>query len=172
MPTLLDWRRRWPHLAMGGAVTLALVLGVAALSASPRWQSLPSGDALLRLSFAHSGVRNCRDRTAEELAALPRNMRTPQVCERRRSPVRVELDLDGAPLFAADLSPSGLSGSGPSRVYERFLLPVGAHHLEVRMRDDPAVSGFTHEAAFDIQAAPAESVAIDFNAAAGAFYLH
>lgn len=168
----IDWGRRWPHFALGGALTLALFLGVAMLSARPMWQSVAGDMALLRLSFAHSGVRDCRDRTAEELAKLPANMRTPQVCERRRAPVRVELDLDGEAAFAADLPPSGLSGSGPSRVYHRFLVPAGSYRVAVRMRDDPAVAGFTQEAAFDIVVAPAESVAIDFDATTGRFYLH
>jgi hypothetical protein len=157
---------------MGGLLSLAVVLAATALSAWPRWRSLPENTALVRLSFTHSGVRACRDRTPEELAALPRNMRKAQACDRRRAPVRIEMDIDGKTVFAGDLPPGGLAGSGPSRVYRRVELPAGRYRLAVRMRDDPARSGFTHEAGFDIQLAPAQSVAVDFDTTGGKFFLH
>ena len=165
-------RGRTRHLAAGGVVTLAVVLGAATLSAWPAWQSLPEDAALLRLSFTHSGARDCRDRTEEELRRLPPNMRGAQICERRRSPVHIEMDIDGQPVLATDLMPSGLAGSGPSRVYERIELPAGQYALAIRMRDDPAVSGFTHEASFDIMLEPAQSVAVDFDSVRGTFVLH
>jgi hypothetical protein len=166
------WRARAPHLLLGGVLSLALVLGVATLSARPAWQSLPEGVGLLRLSLTHSGVRACRDRTAEELAKLPSNMRTRQLCDRRRAPIRVEMDIDGRPFVALDVSPSGLAGSGPSRVYERFELPAGSYRLDLRLADDPAVKDFAHRASYDIMLESAESVAIDFDAASGGFFLH
>lgn len=167
-----DWRGRARHLGLGGALSLAVVLATAAVSAWPAWQSLPPGVGVVRLSFTHSGARSCRDRTAEELARLPANMRDSQICERRRAPVRIEMDVDGQAAIAADLPPSGLAGSGPSRVYRALELPAGGHHLAIRMRDDPSVQGFTHEAAFDIDLSPAESLAVDFDATTGRFYLH
>lgn len=166
------WRGRAHHLAAGGAVSLAVMLAIAFLSAWPVWQSLAPGAALLRLSFTHSGVRNCRDRTAEELAKLPANMRASQVCDRRRAPVRIEMDIDGQQIFAADLPPSGLAGSGPSRIYRRVELPAGAYKVDLRMQDDPSVQDFTHKATFDIDLAQAESLAIDFDSTTGSFFLH
>lgn len=166
------WRHREKHLMMGGALTLVVVLGVATLSARPMWQSYPANAALIRLSFNHSGVRNCRDRTADELAKLPPNMRAKELCDRRRAPVRVEMDIDGRHAFAANLSPSGFFGSGPSRVYRRFELPAGNYHVDLRLSDNPAVSGFAYSESYDIKLAPAQSAAIDFNAANGGFFLH
>ncbi len=167
-----DWLGRARHLALGGAITLGVVLATAALSTGPAWQSLPSGNALLRLSFTHSGVRNCRDRTTEELAKLPKNMRNAQTCDRRRAPVHFEMDIDGKPMVATDLAPSGLAGSGPSRIYQSIELPAGEHSIALRMRDDPAVEGFTQEAAFDILLAPSQSLAIDYDSVNGRFFLH
>lgn len=166
------WRARAHHLAAGGVLSLALVLGTAILSAWPVWQSLAPGMAVLRLSFTHSGARNCRDRTPEELAKLPENMRDSQVCDRRRAEVRVEMDIDTQPVIADNLPPSGLVGSGPSRVYRRLELRTGRYHLDLRMRDDPSVQGFTQEAAFDIDLSPAESLAIDFDSTTGSFFVH
>lgn len=159
------------HLLMGGVFTLALVLGVAFLSASPRWRSLPEDAALLRLSFTHSGDRSasCRNRTPEELAALPPNMRQVKVCDRRRPPVYVELDVDGAMVYSAELPSTGFAGSGPSRVYKRFLLPVGVHDIVVRLRDRPDTEGFDYAARTQVTLAPAQSFVIDFQSEAGGF---
>ena len=157
------------HLILGGLAMLAVSLAVAYLSAAPSWRSLPPETALLRLSFAHSGERACRDRTPEELAALPPNMRLKQLCERRRPPVYVELDVDGATVFAKELPPSGLSGTGPSRVYQRFLLPAGAHDIAVRLRDRPATEGFDYAGEAQVMLAPAQSFVVDFRPEAGGF---
>lgn len=167
-----DWRRRAPGLALGALLSLAAVLGTARLSAWPSWQSLPDGNALLRLSFSHPGMRKCRERTAAELAGLPRNMRSAQICESRRAPVRVEMDINDRRAFAAELMPSGIAGSGPSRVYHRIALPVGTYRVGVRLSDNPEATGFTHTATFDITAAPARSYVIDFKAESGGFFLH
>jgi len=164
--------RRLRHVVAGGVISVAVVLGTAVLSAWPEWQSLPEGHAVLRLSFTHSGARNCRDRTESELAALPKNMRKTQVCDRRRAPVSVTLNIDDRTVLDRELPPSGLAGSGPSRIYERINLPTGRHSLAVQLRDDPAAETYTHQAVFDIQAEPGDSIAIDFTAAKGGFFLH
>lgn len=157
------------HLALGGLVMLAVSLATAWLSAAPAWRSLPPDTALLRLSFTHSGERSCRDRTPEELAKLPPNMRLKQLCERRRAPVYVELEIDGRLAFAAELPPSGLAGSGPSRVYERFLLRAGSHDIAVRLRDRPATEGFDYAAETKVTLRPAQSFVIDFRSELGGF---
>ncbi len=162
-------RGRLHHLALGGFVTLVLSLGVAWLSASPAWQTVPENMALLRLSFTHSGDRSasCRDRTPEELAKLPPNMRQTQVCARRRPPIYVELEVDGALIYSAESAPSGIAGSGPSRLYERLLLPAGTHNLTVRMRDNPASEAYGYEAKRKIDLKPGQSFVIDFRKESG-----
>lgn len=163
---------RWHHSVLGGLISLAVVLGVATLSARPVWQSMPQDHALIRLSFTQSGVRNCRDRTAEELAALARNMRQAQICDRRRAPVYVEMDLKDEQVLARNLPPGGISGSGPSRIYQRFELPAGTYDITLRLRDDPALEGYTNTASRRVELAPGQSLAIDYNAEAGGFVFH
>lgn len=169
--TTINWRRDWSRLLGGGLVTLAVVLGTAFLSAAPAWQSLPEGTALLRVSFAYSGERNCRDRTEDELAALAVNMRMAQVCDRRRNPIAVTIMIDDNPLYDATVTPSGLAGSGPSRLYESFALPAGEHDIHVTLRADAARDEITHEADFPLTLASGQSAAIDFDATAGEFVL-
>lgn len=160
---------RLRHLLLGGAAMLALFLGVAYLSAAPGWQSLPAETALLRVSFTHSGDRNCRERTPEELAELPPNMRLAKICDRRRPPVYVELDIDGKTVLAEELPARGIAGSGPSRIYQRFALPAGRHDIAVRLRDRPATEGFDYVGETQVTLAPAQSFVIDFRPEAGGF---
>jgi len=55
----------------------------------------------VRLSFSHGAKPSapCRERTDEELAKLPPNMRVRLECPRERSPVRVEIEMDGKLLY-------------------------------------------------------------------------
>lgn len=160
---------RWLHIVLGTLLSLGVVLAVAAFSAWPVWQSLPADHALIRLSFTVSGVRNCRDRTAEELAALPRNMRQTQVCDRRRAPVEVAMALDGEVVLNAELPPGGLAGSGPSRIYQRFEVPAGEHQIALSLRTDPEAAEDTATATRRVTLLPGQSLAIDYDAGAGGF---
>lgn len=163
---------RWHHLAIGGLISLVVVLATAKLSTWPDWQSVPDDHALIRLSFTQSGVKTCRDRTPEELAALPRNMRQSQICDRRRADIYVEMELNGTPVLAEHVPPTGISGSGPSRVYRGFELPAGTYDIALRLRDNPALDGFTSETTRQVQLAPGESLAIDYDPSQGGFFIH
>ena len=155
------------------ALTL-VVAGVAGVSDWPAYRSLPEGAGVLTLSFSHGADRKatCRKLSAEEIAALPANMRRPEICPRQRPAVYVELDLDGKRLFAAELPPSGIAGDGPSRVYERFVLPAGRHDVAVRLRDNPASGGFDYSAEQTMDLPPAGHRVIDFRPETGGFVFH
>lgn len=155
------------------AVLAAVFAGVAALSDRPSHRSLPEGVGVLTLSFHHGADRGaaCRPATPEELAAQPANMRRTLICPRERPPVRVELDIDGARAFEADVPPSGIGRSGPSRVHRRFVLPAGDHEVAVRMRDRPG-DAFDWEDARTVRIDPADHRVIDFRAAGGGFIFH
>jgi hypothetical protein len=152
-------------------VFTALSAGAAALADWPRYHQLSPGRAVVKLSFTHGSNRQseCRRRTPEELARLPPNMRKPLECPRTRGPVYVELDLDGRTVYRASLPPSGISGDGPSRLYERFVVPSGPHTVEVRMRDTPRREGFDYAKSAPIVLAAEDNFVIDFRDEAGGF---
>ncbi|OOG25162.1 hypothetical protein B1C78_07020 [Thioalkalivibrio denitrificans] len=152
------------------AVFMALI---GYLSTSPAYTHLADDKAMIKLSFAHYGktVGECRERTPEELARLPPNMRTPMDCPRERSPITIELDLNGEPVFATVLRPSGLSRDGMAYIYEGFEVPAGRHELEVRMRDDVTTEGFDHVKTVQVELEPAHLLVIDFRAERNAFML-
>jgi hypothetical protein len=161
----------WIRLLGQILVLTVLFAVVAVFSDWPRYRQLAPETAVIKLSFTHGSNRKaeCRRRTAEELARLPPNMRKPLECPRRRGAVYVELDVDGRSLFRASLPPSGISGDGPSRVYQRFVVPAGAHAIAVRMRDTPRGEGFDYVKSGEVLLAANQNFVVDFRAEAGGF---
>jgi hypothetical protein len=153
------------------AVIVALFAGVATLADWPIYRQTPRDTGIVVLTFVHGADRRaqCRRRTPEELAKLPLNMRKVEECPRGRQPVYVELDVDGRSLFRADLPPAGIAGDGPSRVYQRFVLPAGPHDIAVRMRDTQRTDGFDHARAERVDLAADQMLVVDFRAESGAF---
>ncbi len=162
--TALAWLGRFAAVAL-------VFAGAVALSNWPAHRSLPEGVGVLTLSFSHGAERACRPATPEELAALPPNMRRPEICPRERPPIAVELDIDGARAFAADIAPSGIGRDGPSRVHESFVLPAGEHEIAVRLRDRPGEE-FGWQGARTVRIGPADHRVVDFRAASGGFVFH
>jgi len=142
----------------------AFIAVVGYFATSPPYVHLPPGEALVKLSFQHAGERKeaCHERTPEELAKLAPNMRAASVCPRERVPVEVEVELDGKPLFAMVVSPSGLAKDGASTVYRRVAVPAGAHRIVARLKDAPGtVFGYVTERTIDLAAG--RVLVIDFD---------
>lgn len=140
----------------------ALVIGY--FSTSPPYRQLGDDQGLLRLSLQHAGQLkfDCRQRTPEELAKMPPNMRTGADCPRERSPIKVRIELDGQPLIDETFPPAGLSRDGASAGYRRMPIQAGTHTLRVALNDDARRSDFPHQkqATLDIQ--PGQIVLIDY----------
>jgi hypothetical protein len=149
----------------------ALIIGY--FSSSPPYRHLPADQALIKLSFSHEGklVSACRQRTAEELAKLAPNMRAPMDCPRERSPVTVEIDLDGTPAYRRVATPSGLSRDGASTVYKRLPVHAGEHRLAIRLNDDARAPGFNYRREEMVILKPGKVLVIDFNQEAGGITL-
>jgi hypothetical protein len=145
----------------------ALIVGL--FSSWPPYHPLQEGQALIKLSFSHHGQRasECRQRTAEELAKLPPNMRAPMDCKRERSPVTVEIDIDDAPAYRHVAIPSGLSEDGASTVYQRFPVTAGEHRIAVRLKDDMHAPGFNYQREETVSLFAGKVLVIDFNAEKG-----
>ncbi|MFN7085758.1 MAG: hypothetical protein ACK4N4_03915 [Burkholderiales bacterium] len=149
----------------------ALIIGY--FSSSPPYQHLPPNQALIKLSFSHQGklVAECRQRTPEELAKLAPNMRALLECQRERSAVTVEIDLDNVPVYRHVAKPSGLSRDGVSTVYHRFAVPAGEHRIAVRLNDDARNAGFNYRREETVALRPGKVLVIDFDTGAGGITL-
>ncbi len=163
---------RATHLVLGAIVTTVMIAGTALLSSWPTYRTLPEGVGVVTLSFSHGGARNCRERTEAELAKLPPTLRQTEVCERKRQPVYVEMDIDNEPVYRASLPPSGIARDGPSRVYERFVLPAGDYEIAVRLRDTSRTEGFDDVAVYRLSLSAGQSFVIDFRRDTGGFIFH
>jgi len=139
-----------------------LVIGI--FSRWPVYQVLAPGLAVVKVSFTHHGkpVSECRQLSVAELAKLPPNMRAPVQCPRERSPVTVEVDVDGQTVYRHQAMPSGASS-----VYQRLELAAGPHEVAVRMNDDARQAGYTHTRTGAIVLRPAQILVIDFDPEAG-----
>jgi hypothetical protein len=149
----------------------ALVIGI--FANGPSYRALPPGQALLKVSFIHHGERvaDCRPYTPEELARLAPNMRTPMKCGRERSPVTIEVDLDGTTVYRHVAVPSGLSSDGASSVYHRLQVPAGEHRIAVRLKDNAGAAAFTHTREATVTLKPAQVLVIDFDPQKGGITL-
>jgi hypothetical protein len=123
------------------------------------------------LTFVHGAARatECRRLTPQEIQKLPPNMRRVQDCPRGRLPVYVELDLGGKTIFRKNLPPTGIAGDGPSRAYQRFIVPAGTYDVAVRMRDTSREDGFDHVGRTTIALVPDQMFVIDFRPERGEF---
>lgn len=156
----------------GQAVLYVLFMAVIGyFSTSPAYVHFPPDQALIKASFSHAGQpkEECHIRTAEELAALPPNMRVALQCARERSPVVFELEIDGQPLFRTELAPAGLSRDGASALYRRFPVTAGPHHLRARLKDSVRVADFNYVREADVTLAPAQIFVVDFDPRRGGF---
>jgi hypothetical protein len=157
------WRQRatWGRLAMPEArlqssvrawagqalLYAAFALAVGSFSHWPVYHPIGADQALVKVSFVHAGkpVGDCRTLSESERADLPRNMRVSVVCPRERSPVTVEVDIDGRAALRRTAPPSGLSHDGASAVYERLVVRAGEQRIAVRLQDDQRAAGFTYQ---------------------------
>lgn len=142
-------------------VAFAAVLGY--FSTSPEYRLRGDDQAVVKLSFTHSArlVRACRERGESELAKLAPNMRQKMDCPRERSAVKVELDMDGKPLYRIEAPPAGLHSDGAATVYRRLAIPAGRHQFRARLADGPdGEFRFAGESAVEL--APGQVLIVDF----------
>ncbi len=159
-------------VAIAGQIVLygAFAAFIGYFATNPRYQHLGADQALVKLSLAHFGDRECRKRTPEELKQLPPNMRAPMECPRERSPLTIELDIDGKPMYRGVIQATGLSRDGIATVYRRFELASGEHRVAVRMNDNVRQSGFQHVKEDTVTLKPAQILVIDFNPDKGGLF--
>lgn len=158
---------------LGQAVAYGLFIAfIGFFSTSPAYTHVPPGHALIKFTFTQPGKRlaACVERSREELAKLPPQLRKPTKCPRERSPISVVLEMDGETVYQAQIKAKGLAQDLPSPVYERFIVPAGEHTFRVRMRDDvKTTEGYNHFGEKTMVLAPLQTVVIDFDKARSEF---
>ncbi len=153
----------WRYLAQ--ALLYALFfLPIVWFTHLPTHRHLEEGMAELKIAVRHAGmvIGECTDVVAGSYAALPGDAQRPQICPRERSPLQLELLMDGETLYRATVSAPGLHDDGVASIYRRFTVPVGSHHLQLRMNDDAAVEGYSWMLEQSVDLQPAQVMVASF----------
>jgi hypothetical protein len=137
---------------------------LAFLTHTPSHEHLAPNLAVLKVAVRHAGeiVGECTALSAEAYADLPATMKRPETCPRERSPLQLELLLDGEIRYRATVAASGLHNDGVSSMYQRFVVPAGRHHLQLHMNDDVTVEGYPWQLEQDIDLLPAQVMVATF----------
>jgi hypothetical protein len=169
----MDEKRALPaplRYALQAVAYAAFAAFLGYFSASPAYRLRADDDAVLKLSFTHSArlAHACRERSESELAKMAPNMRTKLDCPRERAPLRVELDMDGAPLYRIDAPPAGLNRDGAATVYRRLAIPAGSHRFRARLADGPD-GEFRLMGESTVELAPGQVLVVDLAADGSGF---
>lgn len=156
-----------------GLVYLATALALGYFSNAPAYVHFPPDQGQIKLSLVHGAQPKepCRQLTAQELAELAPNMRKPKSCPRERSDLWIELLVDGETRYRAALPPTGLSGDGPARLYQKIPVATGRHHLVMRLRDTPRDEGYDYQHEAEVELRAKQVLVIDFRAETGGFLI-
>lgn len=152
------------RLAAMALAYVAFAWGIAHFSIAPTYHRYGLDAAVVSLSFSHAGKREaeCVRLTSEEIAALPPQRRRPLDCPRERSPLWVELWLDGEPLYQSAAAAAGVANDGVATVYENFPVTAGRYTIAARLRDSGRETGFDHEGETMVELTAGERFVIDF----------
>lgn len=166
---MINWRH-W----FGQAIFYSLFIGfIGYFSNSPVYQRYASNQAMIKLSLRHAGqtLGECHDRSPEELAQLPANMRNLRVCPRERSPLKLDLIINDETIYSQQLAPRGVQKDGLSSVYFRLPVTAGELDLKVRMKDHLEQENFPYQLERKIIIKPAQVLVIDFDSQSGEFII-
>ncbi len=125
--------------ALLSSVLLTAGIGFASRAAyAPKFEHA----ALLRLSWRMhmKQLHTCRTRTAEELAALPAHMRSPEVCTARHVEYRLTIRVDDGVPDTMLVVPTGAKGDRPLFVLHDVPLEPGEHQVHVEFAPTSAVA--------------------------------
>jgi hypothetical protein len=133
-------------------------------ASAPSVRILAEDEAVITIAFAHAGQLRepCRRLSQQELNELAPNMRKLEDCPRERSPVRIEVRLDGEPFYRASLPPPGLFGDGGVDVFHSAKVPAGTHQLSLKMNDSVRIEGFNYSLERAVRVDPAQILLVSF----------
>ncbi len=131
---------------------------------SPCYRTLAEDMAELKIAVRHAGktIGACTPVAAGVYTPLPGDKQRPEICPRERSPLQLELLLDGKTLYRATVPASGLHNDGVSSIYRRFAIPAGSHHLQLRMNDDVAQTDYPWVLEQEVELRPAQVMVASF----------
>jgi hypothetical protein len=137
---------------------------VVVLTSQPTHQPMQEDMAVLKVAIRHAGkiIGECTPINPTAKTQPGSNMRLAEICPRERSPLQLELKLDGETVYSASIPASGLHNDGVSSMYQRIAIPAGSHRLQLHMNDDVAAEGYTWQLDQQIDLQPAQVMVATF----------
>ncbi|MGM0559181.1 MAG: hydrogenase iron-sulfur subunit [Myxococcota bacterium] len=132
------------------AVLTSIALAAVIVGFSDTPSLIPTRDAAeLVVSVKHrpEAVENCRELTADEKKNTMKHMQTPEICERKRPDVEVEVEVDGD-VHEMVLPARGLSSDGPGIGTQSFAVEPGTHEVNLRV-GHVGIDEWPHSQRFD-----------------------
>ena len=162
---------RWLAFALQLILYVAFAAGIGYFATLPAYTYGDPDAATVKVSLSHAAarIRPCVKLTPEEMAELAANMRRQEICERRRLPIRLELDIDGEAVLRIESPPSGVWGDGPASIYERIDVAPGSHRISVRLRDTARQEGWDYAATKELTLERGRYTTVSFSAERGGF---
>lgn len=158
----------WTFQALAHALFLAPVFY---LSTAPGYEYLASDEAEIQIAFSHATQLKeaCRERSRKELAKLPPNMRRAKSCPRGRSPLRLDLLVDGELFLEKTYLPAGLHEDMASYVFEQHPISAGKHTVTIRLYDTVRKPEFHYFGEEEVSLTPGQALIISFDGETGRF---
>lgn len=140
-------------------------------ASAPSIRVIAEDEAVVTIAFGHAGETRepCHKMSSEELAKLAANMRALEDCPRERSPVLIELRMDGELVYNKTLTPPGLFEDGSVNIYYSHKIPAGKHHFEIKMDDSVRSEGFNYAFEQSIDISPSKILLFGFESEKGFF---
>ena len=153
--------RRWLWQAAFFAV---FFIPLAKLTSTPSYHVHEQGTAVIKLAFRHAGVAigECETIHGAGIERASVEQLRNSLCSRERSPLELELILDGETLYRELVHPTGLNKDGVASVYARFVVPAGRHEIALAMRDDVVADAPNWILQHEVELAQAEVLVIGF----------
>lgn len=122
-----------PLRITAGVGVLVGTLAIVRIGSFLSYIAVRHSEGIVRLAWRARGehVRECRHRSAEELAKLPPHMRQEEVCEGRVLPYRLVVALDGTERINREVRGAGAREDRPLYVTEELAVPPGPHRVSV-----------------------------------------
>ena len=113
---------------------------------APSIRVINDDESMITLAFGHAGELRepCRKMSSEEMAKLPANMRIDEACPRERSPIHIEMLMDGELLYDKTLLAPGIYNDGGVNIFFSGKIPAGEHNIEIKMEDNVRNEGLDH----------------------------
>ncbi|MCF6224698.1 MAG: hypothetical protein L3J22_00115 [Xanthomonadales bacterium] len=134
------------RIFLQGLSYAAFVAVIWYFSSEPAFQHMPADKALVVVAFKHAGlpVEACRKMTQQELDLLSPNMRKVNDCTRQRSPIHLQLFMDGDILFDKIETPPGIYADGSVNIYYSRKVATGKHDFVIKIKDSVRADSYTY----------------------------